>query len=228
MKNQLVTNENMDLVEIVNDKIVVSSKQVAEKFEKQHKDVLRLTSVKLRSSNSDRLSQHFSKTTYTDEKGEQRPMYLMDRDGFSFLVMGFTGEKADKWKLDFIDAFNAMEAKLKLIEQQELGRLIERIKGKEVRRTLTDAIKENVPESPSKKWMYKNFTDLVYKSTFGMTAKQMRVARGLDKKANIRDFLSEKELKKVKAAESIIKGYLDMGDTYVEINDALSGKFIAN
>ena len=50
-------------------------------------------------------------------------MYLMDRDGFSFLAMGFTGEKADTWKLDFIDAFNAMENKLKLIEQQEIGLL---------------------------------------------------------------------------------------------------------
>ena len=39
-------------------------------------------------------------------------MYLMDRDGFSFLVMGFTGTQADKWKLDFIDAFNEMEWKL--------------------------------------------------------------------------------------------------------------------
>ena len=228
MKNQLVTNENMDLVEIVNDKIVVSSRQVAEKFEKEHYNIVRLLTSKLTGANKDRLFQHFSKTSYKDASGKSNPMYLMDRDGFSFLVMGFTGDKADEWKLNFIDAFNAMEAKLKLIEQQELGRLIERIKGKEVRRTLTDAIKENVPESPSKKWMYKNFTDLVYKSTFGMTAKQMRVARGLDKKANIRDFLSEKELKKVKAAESIIKGYLDMGDTYVEINDALSGKFIAN
>ncbi|WP_303997113.1 Rha family transcriptional regulator [Megamonas hypermegale] len=110
-----------NLVEIKNNHVVVSTIQIADKFEKQHKDVLRLTSVKLRSSNGDRLLQHFFKTTYTDEKGEQRPMYLMDRDGFCFLVMGFTGEKADKWKLDFIDAFNAMEAKLNQQQQSTLA-----------------------------------------------------------------------------------------------------------
>lgn len=48
-------------------------------------------------------------------------MYLMDRDCFCFLVMGFTGEKADKWKLDFIDAFNAMEAKLNQQKQSTLA-----------------------------------------------------------------------------------------------------------
>ena len=170
----------------------------------------------------------FVLSNYKASNGKTNPMYLMNRDGFSLLAMGFTGKEALEWKLKYIDAFNKMEAKLKLIEQQEIGRLIERIKGKEIRRTLTDAIKENVPDSPYKKFMYKNFTDLVYKSVFGMTTRQIRIARGLKKNANVRDFLSEKELKKVKAAECIVKGYLDMGDTYVEINDALAGKFIAN
>lgn len=50
-----------------NDTVVVSSKMVAEKFEKEHKDILRLLSVKLRSPNKDRLSQHFFKSTYKDE-----------------------------------------------------------------------------------------------------------------------------------------------------------------
>lgn len=45
-------------------------------------------------------------------------MYLMDRDGFSLLVMSFKGEKALKWKLDFIDAFNAMEQEIKTNEHQ--------------------------------------------------------------------------------------------------------------
>ena len=37
----------------------------------------------------------------------------MDRDGFSLLVMGFTGKKALEWKLKYIDAFNQMEETLK-------------------------------------------------------------------------------------------------------------------
>ena len=223
----VIENKNVDLVEIINDKIVVSSKQVAENFGKLHKDVLENIEKYITAENS-ALTNWFFKTTYTAGTGKRYPMYLMNRDGFSLLVMGFTGKKALEWKIKYIDAFNKMEAKLKLIEQQEIGRLIERIKGKEIRRTLTDAIKENVPDSPYKKFMYKNFTDLVYKSVFGMTARQIRTARGLKKNANVRDFLSEKELKKVRAAECIVKGYLDIGNTYVEINDALAGKVIAN
>lgn len=109
---------NNNLVEIKNNRVVVSSLQIAEHFDKEHKNVLRLTSSLLSSSNSGRLSKHFFKSNYTDDKGEKRPMYLMDRDGFSLLAMGFTGDKALKWKLDFIDAFNAMEQEIQHKEYQ--------------------------------------------------------------------------------------------------------------
>lgn len=105
-------NQN-NLVRMFKNQVVVSSIQLAERFDKRHCDVLRLTNALLRWSNSGRLSKHFFKSNYTDDKGERRPMYLMDRDGFSLLVMSFKGEKALKWKLDFIDAFNAMEQEIR-------------------------------------------------------------------------------------------------------------------
>ena len=114
--------KNMDnqnnLVRMFKNQVVVSSIQLAERFDKRHCDVLRLTNALLRSFNSGRLSKHFFKSNYTDNKGERRPMYLMDRDGFSLLVMSFKGEKALKWKLDFIDAFNAMEQEIRNNEHQ--------------------------------------------------------------------------------------------------------------
>lgn len=106
-----------NLVEIRNNQVVVSSRQVAEKFEKEHKNVIRSLSSKLSGANKDRLSQHFYKDTYKDITGKSNTIYYMDRDGFSFLVMGFTGEKADKWKLDFIEAFNTMEKQLQTQSQ---------------------------------------------------------------------------------------------------------------
>lgn len=51
----------------------------------------------------------FEKTTYISTRGREENEYLMDRDGFSLLVMGFTGKKALEWKLKYIDAFNKME-----------------------------------------------------------------------------------------------------------------------
>lgn len=55
---------------------------------------------------------------YKDAKGESRPAYNLTRDGFTILVMGFTGKAAMKWKIRYIEAFNAMEQKL--LEPQQL------------------------------------------------------------------------------------------------------------
>lgn len=105
-------NQN-NLVRMFKNQVVVSSIQLAEHFDKRHCDVLRLLNALLRSANKQRLSKHFFKSNYKDETGKNNTMYLMDRDGFSLLVMSFKGEKALKWKLDFIDAFNAMEQEIK-------------------------------------------------------------------------------------------------------------------
>lgn len=109
---------NNNLVEIKNNRVVVSSLQIAEHFDKEHKNVLRLLSSLLSSANKQRLSKHFFKSNYKDETGKNNTMYLMNRDGFSLLVMGFTGDKALKWTLDFIDAFNAMEQEIQHKEYQ--------------------------------------------------------------------------------------------------------------
>lgn len=105
-------NQN-NLVHMFKNQVVVSSVQLAEHFDKRHCDILRLLNALLRSANKQRLSKHFFKSNYKYETGKNNTMYLMDRDGFSLLVMSFKGEKALKWKLDFIDAFNAMEQEIR-------------------------------------------------------------------------------------------------------------------
>lgn len=105
-------NQN-NLVHMFKNQVVVSSVQLAEHFDKRHCDILRLLNALLRSANKQRLSKHFFKSNYKDETGKNNTMYLMDRDRFSLLVMSFKGEKALKWKLDFIDAFNAMEQEIR-------------------------------------------------------------------------------------------------------------------
>lgn len=56
---------------------------------------------------------YFIETSYKDAKGESRKEYLMTRDGFTFIVMGFTGREADNFKMAYIEAFNKMEEALK-------------------------------------------------------------------------------------------------------------------
>lgn len=90
---------------------VTTSLIVAEIFEKDHKNVIQAIE-NLVAENS--AAKFFAKSSY-ENRGKQYPMYFMNRDGFSLLVMGFTGEKALKFKIDFIEAFNAMEAELKQV-----------------------------------------------------------------------------------------------------------------
>ena len=101
-----------------NGEPVASSRQVAENFGKEHKDTLESIRQILAAENSATKSM-FYETTF-ENRGKQYPMYLMNRDGFTLLAMGFTGKAALEWKLKYIAAFNEMEKKL--AEQPQLTR----------------------------------------------------------------------------------------------------------
>lgn len=92
-----------------NGQVVVSSREVAEKFEKEHRNILQ-TIRNLTAENS-AVENIMIKTTF-NHKGNEYDEYLLTRDGFSLLVMGFTGSKALEWKLKYIEAFNKMEQAL--------------------------------------------------------------------------------------------------------------------
>ena len=93
-----------------NGEPVASSRQIAESFGKEHKDVLRaIENIKAQNC---ALTSMFFEATYTAGTGKAYPMYLMNRDGFTLLAMGFTGKAALEWKLKYIAAFNAMEKQL--------------------------------------------------------------------------------------------------------------------
>lgn len=88
--------------------IFANSLDVARVFEKEHGKVIR--SIE---DMSERGRANFGLTSYIDTFNRTQKMYEMNRDGFTFLVMGFTGEKADNFKLDFIDGFNKLENELR-------------------------------------------------------------------------------------------------------------------
>lgn len=104
-------------------RITVTSLDVAEKFGKSHRDVLKAI-------DSLELPEDFTSANFCAFVVE-RPMprgggvrrdraYTMTRDGFALLVMGYTGQKAMEWKVRYIQAFNAMEAELKRREEARL------------------------------------------------------------------------------------------------------------
>lgn len=97
-------------VYIHDGKAVTTSKAVGEFFRKLHKNVIQKIESLDCSPEFNRLN--FKPVEYIDAKGEKRPMYEMTKDGFVFLVMGFTGKKAAAFKEAYIAEFNRMEAEL--------------------------------------------------------------------------------------------------------------------
>lgn len=102
-----------------NGEPVASSRQIAESFGKEHKHVL--DAVKNLVAENSAAKSMFYETTF-ENRGKQYPMYLMNRDGFSLLVMGFTGKAALEWKLKYIAAFNEMEKKLNAPQMPKLSK----------------------------------------------------------------------------------------------------------
>ena len=90
---------------------VTTSLIVAEVFGKEHKNVLRDIENLSCSDNFNRLN--FERITYKDVRNREQTAYEMTKDGFSFLVMGYTGEKAGQFKETFINEFNKREMMLK-------------------------------------------------------------------------------------------------------------------
>ena len=106
MDNQLI---NLGLTER-DGKAVVSSRDIARVFEKEHRRVLQ--DVRTIAENDLVWGLHnFVQSAYTNEQNKSQPEYLITRDGFTLLVMGYTGEKAMRFKKAYIAAFNEMESR---------------------------------------------------------------------------------------------------------------------
>lgn len=102
-----------DFNDLVTADLRTTSRIIAQCFEKRHDNVLR-DIRSLIDANPDWGVLNFEYTPYVDpQNGQTYQMYEMTRDGYSMLVMGFTGRKALDWKIRFLEAFNAMEAKLR-------------------------------------------------------------------------------------------------------------------
>ena len=132
----------MDLVNIEGGQVLADSLTVATAFGKQHYNVIRdieilianmkalgeneiegkITLLNFEGGYSDQQIQRFfiESKYYHPKNKQEHKMYLMTRDGFSLLVMGFTGQKALEWKLKYIEAFNYMEESLMKVKELDI------------------------------------------------------------------------------------------------------------
>ena len=139
-----------------NDQVLTNSLLVAEKFGKEHKHVLDAIRELIQGCAETSADPMFVETIYVNEQNRQEyPMFVMNRDGFTLLAMGFTGKKALKFKLDYIAAFNAMERSLKEIKTPQtyaeaLRRLADEAEAKEQIQYQLEQKTEQLDES--KEW----------------------------------------------------------------------------
>ena len=110
--------EVANLCEIKDGQVVTTSLRVAEIFSKRHSDVLR--DIRELDCSEDFHKRNFASMLKTTQLGNNAtrkdPYYLITRDGFVFLVMGFTGKTAAKFKEAYIRAFNVMEERLRRMQ----------------------------------------------------------------------------------------------------------------
>ena len=100
------------LIDLTDGRATCSSLDIAEKFGKAHKDVLRSIDRVRDEVGAEFDQRNFAPMSYHDKSGREYRAYSMTRDGFSLVAMGFTGADASRWKVRYIDAFNAMEAQI--------------------------------------------------------------------------------------------------------------------
>ncbi|ELL7906486.1 TPA: Rha family transcriptional regulator [Campylobacter jejuni] len=123
MTDLVVINGQNVSFEAVGDQTYTTSLSISSVFKKEHKNIL----AKIDELPQDEFRElNFKLTERTAQFGaviRSEPYYKITRDGFSLLVMGFTGEKAYKWKIEFIKAFNEMEKRLRNIEYEKHDKL---------------------------------------------------------------------------------------------------------
>jgi Rha family phage regulatory protein len=189
---------------------VTTSRRVAEAFGKEHKNILRDIETLDCSNDFSRLN--FELSNYK-VRGKLYSEYNMTKDGFTFLVMGYRGKKASKFKETYIQQFNEMESFIKSIQQAKLEFP-----------ALTDAIM-NSHEEP-KHYHFSNEINMINKIALGVTASKFKEQKGIDKKANsIRPYLSVEQITKVEELQRIDIGLIIANLSYEQRKEILTNHY---
>ena len=195
---ELIPKDQYGVFADTNDTARVDSLFVAEFFEKRHdhviRDIRKITAPK--SGLSDNfIHSNFKADSYRDSTGRKLPCYFMTRDGFTMLAMGYSGQKAMKFKELYIRRFNEMECFIKTLvsARQEFPLLTANIK--------------LLHENP-KPYHFSNECDMLNRIVVGMTAKQFRLANGIEKGKSIRPYLSDAQITMLDTLQKVDVGLL--------------------
>lgn len=195
---ELIPKDEYGIFADNHDTARVDSLFVADYFEKSHnhvvRDIEKILSPQSGLSEEFNVS-NFGRITYTDSRGRKQRAYAMTRDGFTMLVMGYTGAKAMKFKELYIKRFNEMEKFIKALvsARHEFPFLTANIK------LLHDA---------PKPYHFSNECDMLNRIVLGMTAKQFRLVGGIEKGKSIRPYLSKEQIDMLETLQKVDVGLL--------------------
>lgn len=176
----------------------VNSLFVAKFFEKQHfhvlRDIAKITDTKSGLS-EEFIKNNFTTDTYKDSTGRKLPCCQMTRDGFTMLVMGYSGAKAMHFKELYIKRFNEMERFIKtlMLTRKEFPLLTEQIRF--------------IHKNP-KPYHYSNECDMINRIVIGMTAKKFRELNNIPKGESICPYLTEEQLNTLEKLQIIDVGLM--------------------
>ena len=167
---------------------VVSSRYIAQVFGKRHDNLL--STIRNLACSSEFRLLNFKESCYKNEQSKRQPEFLLTRDGFSILIMGFTGKKAIAFKEAYINRFNQMEEFIKNL-----------LEAKTEFPEFTDAIMA-AHEEP-KSYHFSNELDMINRIVLGMSAKKFRETRGIEKGKSIRPYLAPEQAEAIKSLQRI-------------------------
>ena len=195
---ELVPKDEFGVFADAHDVPRVDSRFVAEFFEKEHRNVLRdirsITEPKSGLS-AEFTELNFEPTSYIDNFNRKQRCYAMTRDGFTMLVMGYSGAKAMRFKELYIKRFNDMEHCIAAMvtARQQFPLLTENIK--------------LLHDNP-RPYHFSNECDMLNRLVLGVTAKQYREAHGIPKGESIRPYLSQAEIEQLEMLQRVDIGLL--------------------
>ena len=195
---ELIPKNEYGLFADKKDIVRVDSLYVAEFFGKNHKEVLR--DIRNIAAPNSGLSKEFAERnfalgSYKDKQNQKRPCYYLTRDGFTILVMGYTGKKALRFKELYIRRFNEMEELIKSL-----------VKARTEFPLLTENIKL-LHEKP-KPYHFSNECDMINRIVLGKSAKQFRLENNLEKGTSIRPYLTEVQINLIEKLQKVDIGLL--------------------
>ena len=216
-----VYTDSLNLAEVLDyrhDRILERVRQILKEYD------IKDSQLKSESSEIDEATEFVNKHTdftysisyYKNSQNKLQPYYKLSKDLLVLVIFSFRRlPNAQTLQKAYIAQFNAMEKELNWYKARYLG--------VDVRNDLTEAIQEYI-ETP-KFYHYKNFTDLIYKTLFGMSAAKIRDGYGLKENVNIRKHLYENDLDKVKKLEEEVVTLLSYGFDYKKIKGLLEARF---